>query len=140
MIKKLRKLLLMSFDNNLTYKEQEELKKGCEDFPELVKEKEELSSLMNVLQKRTYSFQQGFSNKIMREIESLSSLTTQNPREYFEAQLILLFRWVAPVGTAAIILFLITVYLTQGSISVNTITGIENLSFNDAITLSFYNY
>ncbi len=84
MIKKLRKLLLMSFDNNLTQKEQEELKKGCEDFPELVKEKEELSSLMNVLQKRTYSFQQGFSSKIMREIESLSSLTIQNPREYFE--------------------------------------------------------
>ena len=40
MIKKLRKLLLMSFDNNLTQKELEELKKGCEDFPELVKEKE----------------------------------------------------------------------------------------------------
>jgi hypothetical protein len=140
MIKKLKKLLLLSFDNNLSHKEQEELKKGCEDFPELVKEKEELSSLMNVLQKRTYSFQQGFSNKILGEIESLSYLMLQNPREYFEAQLILWFRWVAPVGTAAILLFLIAVYMTQGSISISTITGIKNLSLNEAITLSFYNY
>jgi len=140
MIKKLRILLLKSFDNNLSQKEKDELQKGFADFPELVQEKEDISLLRDVLQKRTYSFQQGFSNKILREIESLSSSTVQNPREYFETQLILLFRWVVPVGTAAIILFLITVYLTQGSISVNTITGIENLSFSDAITLSFYNY
>jgi hypothetical protein len=140
MIKKLRILLLKSFDNTLSQKEKDELQKGFADFPELVQEKEDISLLRDVLQKRTYSFQQGFSNKILREIESLSSSTVQNPREYFETQLILLFRWVVPVGTAAIILFLITVYLTQGSISVNTITGIENLSFSDAITLSFYNY
>jgi hypothetical protein len=140
MIKKLKKLLLKSFDNNLSHKEQEALQKGFEDFPELVKEKQELSSIMNVLQKRTFSFQQGFSDNVMRKIESVSSLAGQNPREYFEAQLSLLFRWVAPVATVAIIFFLISVYLTQGSISVNAINGIGNLSISDAITLSFYNY
>ena len=140
MINKFKKLLLKSFDNNLNQGEQETLQKSFEDFPELVKEKEELLSLMNVLQKRTYSFQQGFSDRVMMKIESRSQIAIPNPREHFETQLRLLFRWVAPVGTAAIILFLIAVYLTQGSISVNAITGIGNLSFNDAITLSIYNY
>lgn len=140
MIKKLKKLFIKSFDDNLSLKEQEELQKGFGGYSEIEQKKEELSSLIRVLQKRNYSFQPGFSEKIMHKIESVSSLAIPNPREYFEAQLNLLFRWVAPVGTAAIIIFLISLYLTQGSISVNTITGIENLSFNDAITLSFYNY
>jgi hypothetical protein len=140
MIKKLKKLLLKSFDNNLNQREQETLQKGCEDFPELLREEEELSSIINVLQKRTYSFQHGFSDRLMRKIETLSQIANPNPREYFETQLSLLFRWVAPVGTATILLFLVAVYLTQGSISVNAITGIGNLSFSDAITLSFYNY
>ena len=81
-----------------------------------------------------------FQIELMLKIETMSQIAIPNPREYFETQLSLLFRWVAPVGTAAIILFLVAVYLTQGSISVNAITGIGNLSFNDAITLSIYNY
>jgi hypothetical protein len=137
---KLKKLLLKSFDYKTNHKDHEKLQKGCNNFPESVKEKEELSSLMDVLQKQSYSFQQGFSDRVMRKIEIISSLAVTNSREYFDAQLSLLFRWIAPVGMAAIVLFLIAVYITQGSISISAITGIENLSFNDAITLSFYNY
>jgi len=140
MIKKLKKLLIKSYSNNLSYKEQDELQKDFARFPETVQQKEELSSLIQILQKRNYSFQPGFSGKIMREIESLTSLKKPDPREYFETQLSLLFRWVAPAGTAVIIIFLISLYLTQGTVSVNAITGIDNLTFNDAITLSFYNY
>jgi hypothetical protein len=140
MIKKLKKLLIKLYDNNLSHKDQEELPNGFAAFPELAQEKEELSSLIQVLQKRNYSFQPGFSEKIMRKIESVSYFAIPDPREYFEAQLNLLFRWVAPAGAAVIIIFLISLYLTQGSISVNAITGIDNLTFNDAITLSFYNY
>ena len=67
MIKKIKKLLLKSSDNNLNRREQETLQKGFEDFPELLREKEELSSLMNVLQKRNYSFQHGFSDRVNAE-------------------------------------------------------------------------
>lgn len=141
MKEKLKLLLIRSFDDNLTQKEQEELQKGFADFPELVQEKEEISLLRNTLQKQTYSFHYGFSEKIMRKIEAPRFVSVQNLEDYFAVQLNKLFlRWIAPVGTVAIVIIVITLYFTEGSTSVNAITGINALSFNDAITLSIYNY
>jgi hypothetical protein len=137
----LKQLLIRSFDDNLTQKEQDELQKGFADFPELVQEQEALSLVRNALQKQSYSFHYGFSEKIMHKIEASQFLSGQNLQDYFVAQLNTLFlRWIMPVGTVAIAIIVITLYFTEGSASVNTITGVNDLSFNDAITLSIYNY
>lgn len=134
----LKLLLIRSFDDNLTQKEQEELQNGFADFPELVQEKEELSLLRNTLQKQTYSFHYGFSTKIMRRVEAFQQ--KYNPQDYFVTQLNKLFRWMAPVGTIAIMGIVIALYFAEGSASVKALIGVNDISFNDAITLSSYNY
>lgn len=134
----LSQLLIRSFDDNLSQKEQDELQKGFASRifgTELAQEKEALSLVRNALQKQSYSFHYGFSEKIMRKIEASRILSEQNLQDYFAAQLNKLFlRWIAPVGTVAIVILVITLYFTENSASVN------NLSFNDAFTLSIYNY
>lgn len=130
-------LLIKSFDDNLTQKEQDELQKGFADFPEILQEKKELSLLRNVLKKQTYSFHYGFSDKIMRKIEASRFLPEQNMQDYFAAQLNALFRRIAPVGIIAIAIIVIALYFTEGSASVKALIGINDISFNDAITLFF---
>jgi len=131
----LKQLLIRSFDDNLTQKEQDELQKGFADYPELVQEKKALSLVRSALQKQCYSFNYGFSEKIMHKIEAAGFLSTENLQDYFAAKLNkLFFRWIVPVGTVAIVILVITLYFAENSTSIN------NLSFNDAITLSIYNY
>jgi len=136
----LKQLLIRSFDEPLTQSEQNELQQGLIDFPELIQEKEEISSLRNILQKQTYSFNYGFSDKIMRKIEASQPATEQNLQDYFAAQLSILFRWIAPVGIAAILLIVVALYFSEGPASLKALIGANDYSFNDAITLSFYNY
>lgn len=135
----LKELLIKSFDDELTEKENNELQKGFVDFPELLLEKEEISLLRNTIQNQKYTFNYGFSDRVMRKIESLST-NKQNLQDYFTSQLSSLFRWVAPIGIAAILLIVITIYFTQDSVYINAISGENNLTLNDAITLTFYNY
>ena len=136
----LKQLLIKSFDEDLSPKEQAELQKGFEDFPELLQEKEDILLLRNALQKQTYSFHFGFSDKIMRKIEASHSANEQNLQDYFAAQLSTLFRWIAPVGIAAIVLIVVALYFSEGSASFKTLIGANDFSFNDAVTLSFYNF
>ncbi len=100
---------------------------------------EELVSIAALLKDRNFSFKQGFSAEVMKKIRVASSLSDQNYFKYFTIQLSNLFRWVAPIGSIIILLLMITLYLTQGSLSLSCITGIEKLSLNDIIALSFYN-
>lgn len=132
----LKQLLIRSFDDKLSQKEQDELQKGFAKFPELGQEKEALSFVRNALQKQSYSFNYGFSEKVMRKIEESQYLSGQNLHDYFTTQLNKLFlRWLMPVGTVAIAILVIALYFTENSATVN----VSNLSFSDAFTLSVYN-
>jgi len=136
----IKQLLIRSFDETLSPSEQDELQQGFIDFPELIQEKEDISSLRNILQKQTYSFNYGFSDKIIRNIEASQPAAEQSMQDYFSIQLSILFRWIAPVGVAAIVLIVAALYFSEGPTSLKTIIGANEYSFNDAITLSFYNY
>lgn len=140
MKERLNILLIKSFDDNLSQKEQDELNNGLIDYPELLKEKKELISIRNKLQSQTYGFQYGFSNKIMRRIDELQD-SSQNLQIFFTNQLSNLFRkWVVPVGAISIALIVISLYFTDGYTSLKTIIGINEITIDDAMTLSAFNY
>lgn len=140
MKERLNILLIKSFDDNLSQTEQDELNKGLIDYPELLKEKEELILIRKKLQSQTYGFQYGFSNKVMRRIDELQQ-SSQNIQLFFINQLSNLFRkWVAPIGAMSIALIVISLYFTDGFSSLKTVIGINEITIDDAMTLSAFNY
>lgn len=132
-------LLFKSFDDNLSQTEQNELERGLIEYPELLKEKEELISIRNELQSQTYAFQYGFSNKVMRRIDVLQQ-SYQNRQLFLTHQLSNLFRkWVVPIGAISIAVIVVSLYFTDGISSLKTVMGIHEITIDDALTFSVFN-
>lgn len=136
----LKLLLLKSFDDDLSHNEQEELEKGLADNPDLRQEKEDIYLLRKTLRNQDYSFQSGFSGKIMRKIEAGRVSSDQGTPDGFAIQLYKLFRWVAPIGTAAIVIIFLSLYFGEGPSAIKALIGLNDLTIEDAITLSVFNY
>ncbi|MBN2615429.1 MAG: hypothetical protein JXR71_07015 [Bacteroidales bacterium] len=129
-VKKLKKLLYRSFDTTLNKKEQLELQKGMEQYPELTDEKNSVASLRHRLFKQDSSFSAGFEDQLMdkiRENKAASNIFTIKPT----------FRAVALSGVAAIVVVLISVYFIDGSLTIDSLMGIN--SYNpDLGMLTFF--
>ena len=128
--RKLKKLLYRSFDAELSEREQRVLNEGLKKFPDLATEKEAVSSLRSHLSQQEGAFSGGFEKKIMSRIQrhgALISAFTIKPT----------FRAVALSGVAAILVVLISVYFIDGSLSIDSLMGIN--SYNpDLGMLTFF--
>lgn len=117
-VRKLKKLLYRSFDTELKKKDRLGLQKGMEQYPELVGEKDALSNLRSRLTHQDYSFSEGFESQLMDKIrmagETLNRFTIKPT-----------FRAVALSGMAAIIVVLISVYFFDGSLTIESLMGIN---------------
>jgi len=118
---KLKKLLYRSFDETLTEREQQHLAEGLEKFPHLQEEKESVASLRNRLSEKRESFSAQFEDKLMDRIRAQAA-----PINIFSIKPV--FRTVALSGVAAIIVVLISVYFIDGSLSLDSILGINGYS------------
>lgn len=117
-IKKLRKLLVRSFEGTLGSKDQQLLNAGLETSEELKKEKQEILSLRKKLSHVKADFSGGFEQNVMNIIRK-----EKNPVTTFE--ILPVFRAVAFSGIAAILIVLIGVYFADGSLNFDTIMGIS---------------
>jgi hypothetical protein len=77
-----------------------------------------------------YSFGNGFRDKIIDRIYS-ASLTVNREVEMVRSMNTVFYR-IALTGAAAIIIMLISIFLTEGSLSINSVFGLSD-SYNESI-------
>ncbi len=117
-------LLIRSFDEELTAEEQQRLNSALAADANLVREKQELEKMRQVLSGYSPRFSQGFSE---RTLENAFADTAESNNLYF------LFKRFALSGVAAIVILLISVYLTDGSFSLNSLLGLSDLTTDNLL-------
>jgi len=115
---KLKKLLYRSFEEPLGKSDNQLLDAGLKASPELQQEKQDIHSLRENLSAVTTDFSQSFEQKVMTLIQR-----EESPVPAFE--IFPIFRTVAFSGLAAILVVLIGVYFTNGSLNLDSIMGIS---------------
>lgn len=122
-------LLLRSLDEQLPPNEAQQLQTALEENEELCAQQQQLLQMRALLAGQQYHFASGFEDRVM---ETINQLQTKGGREVdFGTALSIAFRRIALSGVAAILVLLFVTYLNHHSLSLNAITGIENLNPED---------
>jgi hypothetical protein len=131
-----QELLYASFDRELTAAEQKELQEGLRD-PVLKAEEEELKKMRALLGNTSWDFGEGFAERVMerlaREKEGGKVVAMEASGQFLS-----LFRKIAAASIAAIIILLFTIYMTSGSLSKETVLGVDNFSEENLISYLLY--
>ncbi|MFA5419772.1 MAG: hypothetical protein WC341_15070 [Bacteroidales bacterium] len=118
-----KKLLHRSYDEDLSPEERKVLEVALLADPVLQQEKVHLNLLRDRLSSYQADFSSDFSNKIISKIYGF------NQQDDF----IKLFRTIALGGVAAILLILLTIYFTDGSLGLDALYGLTGYSPNEEL-------
>jgi|GEM_PF-541038 len=99
-----------------------------------MKKVENIDQFMKSLSNHNPSFEDGFADRVLREIETEKGVSEDSYPEFLS-----LFRWIALSGVAAIIILLFTVYFTEGAMDVDALFGVFNYSADNP-ELAYLNY
>lgn len=127
-----KRLLMESFDRELTTEEFQWLNEQLANDPELQQEKILLTRIREQLRKFSPQFSPDFSENVMNSIISEKHFST-------EAFLIAFRNIAVPILVAASILLLISVF-TGGEVSFRSIFGFDSIEPNYLTDLLFLNY
>lgn len=125
-------LLMRSLDGDLDDKDRVMLEKALSQSEELRKEKEKLIRLRELVGSGDYQFKYGFTDRVMNRVTT--SKNGKSIEFIFTRDLNRIFRRVAITGVAAIILLLLSIYLTTGSVSLDSLSGAESYSEDNVIS------
>ena len=133
---RLRELLYASFDRELTAAERKTLEEGLRD-PALKAEEEELKKMRALLGSTSWAFGDGFTERVMgrlvREKEEGKVVAMETGGQFFS-----LFRKIAAASIAAILILLFSIYMTSGSLSKETVLGVDSFSEENLISYLLY--
>ncbi len=118
-----KELLHRSYDENLSPEEQKALDLALHTDPGLQNEKVVLEQIRARLSGYQADFSSDFSNEIISKIYDF------NQQDDF----IKLFRAIALSGVAAILLILLTIYFTDGSLGLDALYGLTGYSPNEEL-------
>jgi len=130
--KKLLDLLMKSFDEELSPDERKHLEEVLSESDELRSEKKKLLKLREVFSSQEYRFKPFFESRVMNRIHKL-----RNGKiiEFdFAKNLFFVFKRVAISGITAILILLISIYISEGSFSLDAFTGVESFSDDNLIS------
>jgi len=129
-MKDLKKLLLRSYDEELSSTEKEALEKGLAESQDLRNEKTTIESIRKMFGSVSPEFEAGFSERVMQKVETIES---KNSLPIYS-----IFKRVALSGAAAIVALLISIYYTDGSLSLDALYGLYEYAPDEA-AVSFFN-
>jgi hypothetical protein len=131
---KIMNLLIRSLDEELKPSERETLNKAISGSDHLRKEKEKLVKMRKLVGSVDYQFKHGFSDRVMGRLRH-----RKNGLDFsFGKDLSRIFTRVAISGVAAILILLITIYITTGSFSFNSLSGIQGYNEDNVISYLLY--
>lgn len=126
-----KEILYKSFDDELSSEEQSVLDKSLIEDPKFRQEKEEIIQLRSALSVNQKSFDPGFADRVTTRLNKEKSTLISH-------DFLRVFKSVAITGVAAIIALLITIYITDGTLNIDTIFGLSEYAPDEAY-LSFLN-
>ena len=129
-------LLIRSMNDQLTAEENKKLQQALKGSSELREEKIKLNKVGKLLSSRNYSFSDGFRNRVMQAVsdEKKGKVISIDFTRNFTS----MFNRIAVAGVAAILLLVISLYISHGSLNVNTLTGIDPISEDNLISVLLY--
>ena len=128
-------LLYASFDRVLSPEEKYFLEEALKEDPMLRKEKEEITEIRTNLKAASFRFKPGFSNRVLEKIREEGNRVIEMD---VPSQLFSLFRKVAITGVAAIIILLLSIYLTSGSLNKSSVLGVDSFSDDNLVSYLLY--
>ncbi|MFC1725275.1 hypothetical protein ACFL4T_06585 [candidate division KSB1 bacterium] len=132
MNKKLIKLLYRSFDGSLTEDEEKTLSDALQGSEELRSEKEKIMNLRSLVSGASEKeFSPFFTEKIMNKIESAKNGYVKTNHIDRIAEFI--FRRLALIGAAAVILLIAYNFIQTGQITVTGLFGIPEITYEEII-------
>jgi hypothetical protein len=134
--KELYELLVRSFDDELNSDEKRKLEKALASSDELRSEKKKIQTMRKIIASKQYSFNTGFKNRIMARLEE-----EKKPfilKSDFNRTLFSVFKRVALTGVAAIIILLLSIYLSDYSFSLDSFTGSDPYSDDNLVSYLLY--
>lgn len=133
---KLLDLLIRSLDHDLSEEDQVKLENALADSKDLRKEKEQLIRMRKLMATQSLQFDDSFTQRVM------SRVNQEKKRRIIEfdfmKDLNRVFMRVAISGVAAIVILLLTIYLTAGSFSLDSLSGTESYSEENIISYLLY--
>ena len=129
-------LLISSMNDQLTEEEDKQLQQALKGSSELREEKIKLNKVGKLLSSRNYSFSDGFRNRVMEAVneEKKGKVISIDFTRSFTS----MFNRIAVAGVAVIALLVISLYISHGSLNVNTFTGVEPVSQDNLISVLLY--
>ncbi len=129
-------LLIRSMNDQLTAEEDKQLQQALKGSSELREEKIKLNKVGKLLSSRNHSFSDGFHNRVMQAVsdEKKGKVISMDFTRSFTS----MFNRIAVAGVAAILLSVISLYISHGSLNVNTLTGIDPNSEDNLISVLLY--
>ena len=129
-------LLISSMNDQLTTEEDKQLQQALKGSSELREEKIKLIKVGELLSSRNYSFSDGFRNRVMQAVneEKKGKVISIDFTRSFTS----MFNRIAVAGVAVIALLVISLYISHGSLNVNTFTGVEPVSQDNLISVLLY--
>ena len=125
-----RALLYQYFSEGLTEKEESILAEGCRFFPELIVEKTELQALAAMIRKTRPHPSERFVQQVLERLPKQHKDQAENILLYIER----LFTRVAWALGIAFFLALAFTLVREGSITTDTLVGIETLTPEEVIS------
>ena len=129
-------LLIRSMNDQLTAKEEKQLQQALKGSSELRDEKIKLNKVGKLLSSRNYSFSNGFHSRVMQAVsnEKKGKVISMDFTRSFTS----MFNRIAVAGVAVIALLVVSLYISHGSLNVNTFTGVEPVSQDNLVSVLLY--
>ena len=125
-------LLLKSLDETLSPQEEEQLNALFEQSEELRVEREKFLRLRMLVKEAKPNSDAAFADRLMDRLQHL-------PVKTVEATILRLFPKVAAACVLILLVSMLGIYFTEGSLSSEVIIGLQDLSPEDAYSLSLDN-
>ena len=136
--KHLHKLLIRSFDETLNDRDQQKLNEALIKSAALRKEKEKLAQIRTFSGQSEQSFRPFFASRVMNKLENLRHVESEENDQAF--QFSFAFNRLAVSGAFLILVLLGITYFTTGSLSLDAIIGISELSTEHLGYVSLYDF
>ncbi len=132
----LQDLLNRSLHGELSGPEQKQLTEALKNDPGLRQEQQHLQELSTLLKDQSHSFAPGFADRVMDRIDGGKAskiVPIHNSQKWGRA-----FLKVALSGAAAVLIFILGVYFTEGALSLDILMGTESINGEHWTTYMLY--
>ena len=129
-------LLIRSMNDQLTVEEDKQLLQALKESSELREEKIKLNKIGKLVSSRNHNFSAGFHNRVMQAVsdEKKGKVISMD----FTRSFTTMFNRIAVAGVAVIVLLVISLYISHGSLNVNTFTGVDPISQDNLVSVLLY--